>query len=64
MADARAASLRLLAEHGRLLRHNRHAVYDFFGRRVTITNTRTDFRGWRNKLCELRRIQREVCIQE
>ena len=64
MADARAACLRLLAEHGRLIRHNRHAVYDFHGRHVTITNTRTDYRGWRNKLCELRRIQRAVCTKE
>lgn len=64
MRDAKAACLRLLAAHGQLLRHNRHQVYRFFDRNITITNTRTDFRGWRNKLCELRRIQREACMQE
>lgn len=64
MADARAACLRLLAEHGRLIRHNRHEVYEFYGRHVTITNTRTDRRGWLNRLSDLRKIQRAAIEKE
>ena len=53
--DAQKEAYKLLKEHGEQIRHNKHEAWRVNGHLITITKTRTDDRGWLNKLCEIRR---------
>lgn len=53
--DARKESLRLLSEHAVLERHGKHETWRLNGHLIAVTGTKTDDRGWRNKLGEIRR---------
>jgi hypothetical protein len=53
--DGKKESLRLLKEHGTEERHNKHKAFRVNGHLIVITETKTDARGWMNKLCEIRR---------
>jgi hypothetical protein len=60
--DAQKEVRKLLKEHGQPERHNRHEAWRLNGHLVVITNTRTDDRGWRNKLAEVRRCMRTPAV--
>lgn len=53
--DGKKAVHALLAEHGVRVRHNKHEMWQVNGVNVVITGTKTDNRGWLNKLSEIRR---------
>jgi hypothetical protein len=57
--DAKAEVFRILKEHrAQLIRHKKHQVYRLPNERIfVIGTTRTDIRGWRNRLALLRRLQ-------
>lgn len=57
--DAEKQVRKLLGSDGTFVRHGRHDVYRIYGIQITITNTRTDTRGWKNNLAEIRRAQRQ-----
>jgi hypothetical protein len=56
--DSRQEIYRLLRDHrADLVRHNRHKVYRLpNGALFVMGETRTDYRGWRNGLAQLRRL--------
>lgn len=53
--DAKKESLRILDEQGEEVRHNKHRAWRLNGHLIVITGTKTDDRGWQNKLSEIRR---------
>lgn len=57
--DAKAEVFRILKEHrAQLIRHKKHQVYRLPNGKIFVTgSTRTDIRGWRNRLAQLRRLQ-------
>jgi hypothetical protein len=57
--DAKEEIFRILREHRtQLIRHKKHQVYRLLnGKIFVIGTTRTDIRGWRNRLAQLRRLQ-------
>lgn len=56
--DAEKEVRSLLKREGVFVRHGRHDIYRIYGIQVTITGTRTDVRGWKNNLAEIRRAQK------
>ena len=61
--DAQKEAYKLLKEHGEQVRHNKHEAWRVNGHLITITKTKTDDRGWLNKLCEIRRALRISACQ-
>lgn len=53
--DAKKESLIILKSQGRRVRNNRHEMWRLNEQLITVTQSRTDRRGWINKLAEIRR---------
>ena len=61
--DAKKEVMRRLKESGVEERHNKHQAYRLNGHLIVITGTKTDDRGWMNKLSEIRRAIKTPAVE-